>query len=91
MRMKWIVIRLNPINSLSLEIFMKTLICKNCGFTFLKESIWSRLAEFIFPMDLIFMFSDGPGRFRKEGIGSPASFGCSSWLAGSMEKFSEKG
>ena len=44
---------------------MKTLICKNCGFTFLKESIWSRLAEFIFPMDLIFMFLmvlDGFGR-----------------------------
>jgi len=54
--MKLIVIRLHPINSLSLEIFMKTLICKNCGFTFLKESIWSKLAASIFPIDVIVMF-----------------------------------
>ncbi len=34
---------------------MKTLICKNCGFTFVKESIWSKIGESVFPIDLIVM------------------------------------
>jgi hypothetical protein len=48
--------RFDPNNSLSLEIPMKTLICENCGFIFVKQSIWSKLADFVFPMDLILMF-----------------------------------